>query len=91
MSGFRRPFRNRLQSPNNKASFQYPPHQKRAPRKKNFFIIQALFKKSEEHLRVKNNPLAYSLFFSLLLIIKKEVSPREGKILLFEINLKLKK
>jgi hypothetical protein len=40
---------------------------------------------------MKNNPLAYSLIFSLLLIIKKEVSPREGKILLFEINLKLKK
>jgi hypothetical protein len=39
---------------------------------------------------MKNNPLAYSLFFSLL-ITKKEVSPREGKILLFEINLKLKK
>ena len=40
---------------------------------------------------MKNKLLAYSLIFSLLLIIKKEVSPREGKILLFEINLKLKK
>jgi hypothetical protein len=61
--------------------------------KKNFFIIQALFKKSEEHLRVKNEekPPAYSLLFYSVLITKKEVSPREGKILLFEINLKLKK
>jgi hypothetical protein len=61
--------------------------------KKNFFIIQALFKKSEEHLRVKNEEKSSRLFFTFLLTpyYQKEVSPREGKILLFEINLKLKK
>jgi hypothetical protein len=42
---------------------------------------------------VKNEekPPAYSLLFYSVLITKKEVSPGEGKILLFEINLKLKK
>jgi|GEM_PF-2649440 hypothetical protein len=40
---------------------------------------------------MKNKQEAFSLLFYSLLITKKEVSPREGKILLFEINLKLKK
>jgi hypothetical protein len=60
---------------------------------KKIFYYTSIIKKSEEHLRVKNEekPPAYSLLFYSVLITKKEVSPREGKILLFEINLKLKK
>jgi hypothetical protein len=42
---------------------------------------------------VKNEEKSSRLFFTFLLTpyYQKEVSPREGKILLFEINLKLKK
>ncbi|ATA86037.1 hypothetical protein CGC50_02035 [Capnocytophaga gingivalis] len=52
---------------------------RRANVKKNFFIIQALFKKSEEHLRVKNEekPPAYSLlFYSVLITKKRSISQR---------------
>jgi len=40
---------------------------------------------------MKKKPPCLFFTFALLLITKKEVSPRERKILLFEINLKLKK
>jgi hypothetical protein len=40
---------------------------------------------------MKKSLLLILYFFTQSLLPKKEVSPREGKILLFEINLKLKK